>query len=54
MSIATLLLVMALAYASPAGSAVLLGNYTLLFQKVMQFTTCICFTYVMGYDLVIL
>ena len=45
---------MALAYASPAGSAVLLGNYTLLFQKVMQFTTCICFTYVRGCDLVIL
>ena len=33
----TVILVMALAYASPAGSAVLLGNYTLLFGKVMHF-----------------
>ena len=44
---------MAIADASPAGSAVLMGNYTLLFQKVMPFITCICVTYVRGCDLVI-
>ena len=32
----TVILVMALAYANPAGSAVLLGNYTLLFGKFMH------------------
>ena len=53
MSIARVLLVMALAYASSAGSALLMGNYTLLFQNVMPFITCICFTYVRGCDLVI-
>ena len=30
-----------------------MGNYTLLFRKVMPFITCICFTYVRGCDLVI-
>ena len=44
---------MALADASPAGSALLMGNYTLLFQKIMPFITCNCFTYVRGCDLVI-
>ena len=44
---------MALADASPAGSAVLMGKYTLLFRKVMPFITCICVTYVRGCDLVI-
>ena len=33
----TVILVMALAHAYPTGSAVLLGNYTLLFGKVMHF-----------------
>ena len=44
---------MALADASPAGIAVLMGNYTLLFRMVMPFITCICVTYVRGCDLVI-
>ena len=48
-----ILLVMALADASPTGSALLMGNYILLFRKDMPFTTCICFTYVRGCDLVI-
>ena len=41
---------MALADASPAGGALLMGNYT---QKDMPFITCICFTCVRGCDLVI-